>query len=412
MSRWSPPVGLFTLLLITLLSASASAAVPTTSTIEGVLTTTGGGAAADGSYALTFSLYGAKTAKSSAWQEAKVKVIIKGGRFSYALGTTKTLTPQLLAGLSQAWLGIQVASDPELPRTRLHSVAYATVAARAQSLACTGCVSGGALAKGSISAAKVDFNYAGSTTKGGAAKDVACTACVSVKELKFDGDVNLGGNSMKAKNGTFTGNVVANLVTATSFLGDGSKLTGIKIPSGSCSKAGEVVKGINPDGSLKCVKAMDPSALPDDGLNEISNNLLTNQFVEITETTMKNIPIPDNTGKEAVSNITVPDFGEVQAISVNVKLENTDLSGVRIVLLPPDDKKAGWVLCDPCGAKDSKIFNKTYTTSAKPKSGDIGKWIGKNAKGLWNLKVLDSEFCVMQASGNAKYCDLAKKSDG
>ena len=74
-------------------------------------------------------------------------------------------------------------------------------------------------------------------------------------------DVDLAGNSLKAKNGTFSGDVVAATVTATSFAGDGSKLTGIKTPSGECKVAGEVVKGINADGSLKCIAALDPSAL-------------------------------------------------------------------------------------------------------------------------------------------------------
>ena len=400
-----------TLICCTLLAASAAATVPTTTTVEGVLTSAGGGSAADGTYALTFSIYASQAAKTAVWQEAKVAIVLKGGRFSHVLGVTKPLTPATLAGLTTPWLGIQVAADPELPRSPLHAVPYASLAALAEGLSCTGCVSGAALA-GGVTSAKVAFNYAGSQTKGGAATDLACTGCVSVAELKFDGNVDLGSFSVKAKNGTFTGDLAASTVTATSFIGDGSKLSGIKVPGGVCSKAGEVVKGINGDGTLQCVKAMDPTALPSDGLNEISNNLLTNQFVDVIETQMKNIPIPDKQGKEAVSNIAVPDLGKVQAISVSVSVENTDLSGVAITVLPPDDKKVGWVLCDPCGKKDEKVFNQTYSPTAKPKSGDIGAWVGKNAQGLWNLKVLDSEFCVKQAAGNAKYCDLTTKTDG
>ncbi|MCO4762392.1 MAG: hypothetical protein KC502_12855 [Myxococcales bacterium] len=392
--------------------AAATATVPTTSVAEGVLTSAGGGPAADGSYAVTFSIYSAKGAKTPSWQEPKATVTVKGGRFSHVLGTSKPLSGNILGALGQAWLGIQIGSDPELPRTRLHTTLYAAVAARAESLACSGCVSGKAIANGGISATKVAFNYAGSASKGGPASNLACSACVSVSELKFDGDVNLGSNSIKAKNATFTGDVAASTVTATAFVGNGAKLTGIKIPSGTCSKAGEVVKGINPDGSLKCIKSMDASALPSDGLNEISNNLLTNQFVDIIETKMKGIPIPDKQGKEAVSNITVPDLGIVQAIEVRVHVENTDLSTVAMTILPPNDKKVGWTLCDPCGKKDAKIFKKTYSPTAKPKSGDMGAWIGKNAKGLWNLKVLDSQFCVKQAPGNDKYCNLTTKTDG
>ena len=395
-----------------LFAVDASAAVPTTSTIEGALTSAGGGAAADGSYSMTFSLYTALGAKTATWTEAGVKLDVKGGRFSYALGTTKALSAKILAGMAQAWLGIKIGTDPELPRQRVHATPFALVAEQANGLACTSCVGGAALANGGISASKIGFNYAASTNKGGPAIDLACTGCVSVNELKFDGNVDLGAYSLKAKNGTFTGDVAATTITATGFIGDGSKLTGLKMPKGSCAKAGEVVKGINADGTLLCVAALDPTALPKDGLNEISNDLISNQFVDTITTTQKLVPIPDFQGKEAISNITFPNIGTAQTFSVSVHVENTDLSVVSMVILPPNDKKVGWKLCDPCGAKDSKIYKKTFTPTAKPKSGDVGYWIGKNPQGLWNLKVLDNGFCILQASGNAKYCDAVKKTDG
>ncbi len=395
-----------------LFAVDASAAVPTTSTIEGALTSAGGGAAADGSYSMTFSLYTALGAKTATWTEAGVKLDVKGGRFAYALGTTKALDAKVLAGMAQAWLGITIGTDPELPRQRVHATPFALVAEQANGLACTSCVGGAALANGGISASKIGFNYAASTNKGGPAIDLACTGCVSVNELKFDGNVDLGAYSLKAKNGTFTGDVAATTITATGFIGDGSKLTGLKMPKGSCAKAGEVVKGINADGTLLCVAALDPTALPKDGLNEISNDLISNQFVDTITTTQKLVPIPDFQGKEAISNITFPNIGTAQTFSVSVHVENTDLSVVSMVILPPNDKKVGWKLCDPCGAKDSKIYKKTFTPTAKPKSGDVGYWIGKNPQGLWNLKVLDNGFCILQASGNAKYCDPVKKTDG
>ena len=385
---------------------------PTSTTLEGVLTSTGGGAAADGTYAVTFALYASATEKTAFWQEGPANILVKSGGFSHALGGITPLTAAALAKAKAAWLGITIGTDPELPRRQFRSVAWALIAAQAESLSCTGCVGGTQIANDGISAAKLGFNYAGSTTKGGAATDLACTGCVSVSEMKFDGDLNLGGNSLKAKNGTFTGGLAAATVTATSFLGDGSKLSGIKIPSGDCTVAGEVVKGINPDGSLKCVKAMDPSALPKDGLNEISNDLLSNQFIDQIGATTKNIAIPDNQGIAATSDVSFPDIGTTQTFAVNVHVENTDLSGLQLTILPPDDKKIGWVLCDPCGAKDAKIYKQTFTPTNKPKSGDIGKWVGSNAKGLWNLKALDTVFCVPQATGNGKYCDVLKKTDG
>lgn len=301
------------------LAAPAVSSTPTAITLEGALTSTGGGAVADGAYFVTFALYASATEKTPFWQEGPAKVTVKSGGFGHVLGELTPLTATALVTAKAGWLGITVGADPELPRQPFRSVAWALVAAQAESLSCTGCISGTQIANDGISAAKLGFTYAGSTTKGGAAKDLACTGCVSVAEMKFDGDLNLGGNSLKAKNGTFTGGLAAATVTATSFLGDGSKLSGIKIPSGDCKVAGEVVKGINPDGSLKCVKSMDPSALPKDGLNEISNDLLSNQFIDQIGATTKNITIPDNQGIAATSDLSFPDIGTTQTFAVNVK---------------------------------------------------------------------------------------------
>ena len=393
------------------LSSTAIAAAPTTTLIEGVLTSAGGAPAADGSYDVTFRAYATATDAQAGWTEGPVKVEVVSGRFQHELGSKVAID-----FASKAWaaptLGVQVGADPELPRKALHSVLYALHATTAAGLNCTSCVSAGQIADGGVAAAKVGFNYAGSATKGGAALDLSCTGCVSVTELAFDGDVDLGGNSLKAKNGTFSGDIVAKSVTATSFVGDGSKLTGIKTASGSCSKAGEVVKGINADGSLICVVAMDPSALPADGLNEISNGLLTNQFVDTITAQDVGVAIPDNTGAQAVSNLNFPDIGTSQAFEVSIHVENTDLSNVAMTILPPDDKKVGWTICDPCGDKDAKVYKKTFTPDAKPKTGDLSAWVGANPKGLWTLKVLDTGYCVPQAVGNAAYCDTNAKTDG
>jgi hypothetical protein len=393
------------------LATPAFAAVPTATTVEGALLSSGGAPAADGDYDITFALYAASSGGAAVWTEGPVKVKVAGGRFAHTLGGTTALEAKTLAGMTAAWLGVKVGSDAELPRQQLLSAPYALVAQSANGLSCTSCVGADQITNGSIAAAKLGFNYAASATKGGAALDLACTGCVSVAELKFDGDVDMSGYSLKAKNGSFTGDVVAKTVTATSFAGDGSKLTGIKTVSGKCDKDGEVVKGINADGSLLCAASFDANALPKDGLNEISNDLLSNQFIDVITADDKGVAIPDNTGLEAVSNLTFPDIGVAQAIDLNIEIKNTDLSTVAIVLLPPDDKKVGITICDPCGSKDAKSY-KTAFPPAKPKSGDVQAWVGKNPKGTWNLKVKDTSFCIPQAPGNSVLCNVGNKSDG
>jgi hypothetical protein len=377
-------------------AAPAIAAVPATLQLEGVLTTTGGGAVVDGPYKLTFALWDAETAGTKLWSDT-ADVTIAGGRFIATAGAGTPIDAKALAA-GKVWLGLAVGAEPELPRKQIAATPFAMRAALAEAVECSGCVSAAAAA----------FNYAGAATKGGPAADLDCTGCVSVAELKFDGDVDLGGNSIKAANATFSGDVAAKTVTATSFAGDGSKLTGINLPKGAC-KAGEAVIGIASDGSLQC-KAFS-AALPADGLSAVSNGLLVNQYVESVAIADK-LGIPDNTGADANVKVDVPNWGTVQSLKVHVVVENTDLSTLRLRLLPPDDKKVGYTLCDPCGAKDAKAFDKEFTDAAKLQVGDLAAWLGKSPEGSWNLVASDTSYCVKQAPGNATLCDFDNKLDG
>jgi cysteine-rich repeat protein len=363
-------------LAATLLGAALGAAAaptvakasPATVAFEGVLHSAGGGPAADGAYQLTFAIYADAKAVDPAWTEGPVEIVVVGGRFATALGASKPLPGVALAGLAAPHLGVQVKGEPELPRLPLHGVLYAQAA--------------GAL---------------------------ACTGCVGTAQLTFDGDVDLGGNSLKAKNATLTGDLVAATVTAQSFIGDGSKLTGIAQPKGAC-KAGEAVVGVTAEGALQCAKV--EAAVAAGSLGVVSDGLLTNAFVDVFTHGASKLAIPDNTGTEAVALVQVPDLGLAQALSLTLEVENTDLSKVAIALLPPDDKKVGWVLCDPCGKAGEKKLSVTYDATHPPQQGDLKAWQGKNAKGLWTLKINDSAYCIPQAPGNALLCDAKGGTDG
>jgi cysteine-rich repeat protein len=407
--RTPPPhaTGLAALAVALLLAPIAGlAATPTTLQLEGALLAAAGAPAADGDYALGFALYASEGAKAPAWAEGPVQVKVAGGRFSATLGASKALDGALLAGLAEAWLGVQVGADPELPRRRLHAAPFALVAG---ALGCTGCVQGDQLANGGIPAAKIGFSYAASASKGGPASDLACTGCVSVSELAFDGDVDLGGHALKGASATFSGDVVAKTVTATAFVGDGSKLSGVKMPAGQCP-AGQAMVGVAADGALICKSLA--AALPPDGIAAVSGGLLSNQFTDKASAPAANVAIPDATGKDATSVIQFPDLGVAQALSVAIELVNTDLSNVRVRLLPPNDKKTGYTLCDPCGDKDAKSLKASWTDQQPPKTGKLSDWLGSNPKGDWTLVVTDAAFCAKGAPGNAELCDVDNKLDG
>jgi len=374
-----------TLAALCLLATSLLAA-PQTLVVQGVLSSAAGGPAADGEYLLTFAIYPDTKAKDAAWSDAMAKVQVKNGRFVHVLGVAKPLDSKTLAGLKTPHFSVRIGLDPELPRQPLHNVLWSMVA---QQVACTGCVGAGHIAAGAVSADKVGFTYAGAKTKGGPAEkalDLLCTGCVTVDALKFDKDVDLGGQALKAKKLAAV-DIAATTVAANTFIGDGSKLTGIQSVSGSCKNAGEVVKGIAADGKLICVPALDPKALPPGGLNEISNGLLNNQFVDTAKSAAK-LPIPDNNPIGATSKIVVPDWGVAEKVSISADLANSDISKVKLQLFDP--KGGSYVLYD--GGGKGKSIKTSWPVPNKPIKGDLGTWVGANPKGTWQLKVVDTGF--------------------
>ena len=415
--------------LSTILAAPAIAAVPGTTLLEGVLHATGGGPAADGDYKFTFSVYGAQSGGTAAWTEKDVSIKVTGGRFAYALGSTNKIDAAKVNALPGAWLGIAVGADPELPRQPLHSAVFAMHAKSAGSLTCTDCVGKDAISNGSITSAKVQFAYAKAADgiKGGPAADLKCTGCVSVSEIKWDGAVNMAGQALTAGKITSAGDIVAGgVVAGKQFVGDGSKLTGINIPAGSCPQ-GQAVVGIEADGKLKCAS----SGIAPDNLNEVSNDLLTNQFTDTIPG--PGIDITDNNPSGVLSTIDFPDIGIAQDIQINLTLENSEINEITAFLFPPNapvlpaDRKdlvtsypakptidgtkyPHYLLHRKTGSKGAKI-DTTYPAKTKPVAGDIHKdWIGKNPKGQWRLLVVDSKYLNNQKDGKIVKWSISLKT--
>ena len=355
--------------------------------IHGTRAATGGGPVADGDYTMVFGLYATDKAAAPVWTEGQVKAGVKAGRFTQVLGTVKPITAQVLAPLSPGWLGIKVGADPELPRIPLRSVPWAVQAAAANGVQCSGCVTGKHIKAGSIGADRVGFTWAGSKTKGGpatSALDLQCTGCVSVSELKIDGDLDLGGNALKAKAITTT-SIAAGTVSANSFVGDGSKLSGLKTPAGSCPQPDQVVIGIAGDGKLICKKIV--SGLPPDGLDDVSNGLLTNEFIDVIASAKTPVKIADNNPTGISDTIEVPDLGLAAKLWIEAHITNSDLTGLTIELYDPTNTK--YVLYDKGGK--GTVLKAKWPETAKPISGDLSKWFGKNPKGKWRLRVLDTK---------------------
>ena len=432
------PAIIAALVIGVMLTGSALAGTPTTVSIQGLLRSAGGGPGADGNYSMSFAIYGAAQGGTAAWSEGPVTVTVTAGSFTQELGAVKTLDVTALAALPAQWIGVTVGNEPELPRKPLRATLFAlhagvatsamsaksadsaqtadsaktaTTADSAKALACKDCVG----------AAAIGFNYAGSNTKGGAAlkaEALACTGCVTVDQLKFDKAVNLGSHPLTAAKLISSGDIqAAGVVAATSFSGDGSKLSGIKMPAGQCP-TGRVVSGIDADGKLQCVIAGGE-------LDSVSGGMMTQHFTD-TFIGNKDLDVPDNASDGVLDTIEVPDVGIAEKIEVSIEITRApfvdvapqdgkpdyDPTDLTVLLFPPTTKPLpaqrnnivdnflskpnvsqefypNYVLHQGTG-KGILTLLATYPAPDKVVFGDLNTWIGQNAKGKWRLLVIDN----------------------
>ena len=104
--------------------------IPRTLSYQGILTDTLGTPKPDGNYGIAFRLYNVPGGGSALWNETKT-LQVRRGLFSTILGS-QTPFPPSLAFDRPYWLGIQVASEPELsPRIPLAASGYSLNSIRA-----------------------------------------------------------------------------------------------------------------------------------------------------------------------------------------------------------------------------------------------------------------------------------------
>ncbi len=179
LARFVVPVLVAGLALAFALPASAL-----TIAAQGRLASSAGGPVADGFYAVKFKLYASKDAAAPVWDETWLGLQVQGGLFSADLGSQDVKNPlveDIFLKNDELWVTLQVSVEAELPRVRITAVPYAVRALAADKL--LGTLPGSQIADGTVAAKALDFGFAGSTSKGGAAGDLACTGCVGLAEL-------------------------------------------------------------------------------------------------------------------------------------------------------------------------------------------------------------------------------------
>ncbi len=376
---WGAWLAPFTVMATGLLGPGlAQAAVPLNANIEGVLQSVSGGPAADGTYNLTLSIYAAETGGSAVWTEGPLPIAAKGGAFSVVLGNKTPLAPAALS-LQNAWFGVQVGSDPELARRPLGANLFALRAAVAESLECSGCIKAGALD------AAVLQPYSKTTDLVAYAKNADLSGYAKASDL---GDyVKAAALAKVAGTGSYadlSGAPKLKDVATTGAYGDLVGLPALPKLGTSCG-TGLILKGFAADGSLAC-SAILASDLPPDGLDEVSNGLITNQFAD-SQAGTADVGIPDGLGAGKSDALTFADIGIAQKIWVNMTIVNSDLSGVKVELYAPNSPTP-YVLYD--GSKAGTSLTAAFNDTTPLAAGDTNKdWIGKNIKGTWSITVKD-----------------------
>ncbi|MEE2780481.1 MAG: hypothetical protein VYE15_08150 [Myxococcota bacterium] len=127
---------LTSLVVALLLAVPVQAAVPSFFPTQGVIRDSTGTPVYEGVYSVLFSLYDAADAAVPLWTEAwpptnvdctsepQMCVQVTDGVFYAELGSHLPLTPELFSS-GTLWMGVSVEGEPELPRTRLGTMAYA-----------------------------------------------------------------------------------------------------------------------------------------------------------------------------------------------------------------------------------------------------------------------------------------------
>lgn len=376
-----------------LLPTAALADVPPLMPTQGVLVDNAGLPVTTGTYSMTFSLYVLETGGTAIWTEswppAGVSctaspascVQVQDGAFALMLGSHTPLPVELIAKMPELWLGMKVETDPELPRRRVASAAFAFQAANAdvagvaQGLACTDCVTPDALTFPTASA-DAQGGSALHALSAGVAGDVDCGGCVDLAEVTFP----VAGAD---DNGDATGLACSGCVSLAELDDEALATLTEKYTDG------QAVAAVEAAGYVKDTDVLAVAQLPGTGLDEVSNGTISSQhYVSINA---KDVPvaIPDFAPPfpVATSTLTVPSLGVAESLTILVDITHPNVGQLVIKLKSPTAQEI--VLHNKGNAGQANLYT-IYPTPTKPASGDLAQYVGTDVAGTWTLQVEDT----------------------
>lgn len=407
--------------------ALVHAAVPVTALVEGMLRSTAGGPATDGNYTATFRIYTEAAAVQALWTEGPIVIAVKSGHFTQTLGVKSALSQQVISQIgAEAWMGIQIGEEPELPRQPLNSVLFALRTETADSLACSGCLTAdhidakvlapyaktAALAAVATSGKFADLEGGPDLSPYAQLASLATVATTGkYTDLVGAPDISAYAKTASLAKVATTG-AYADLANAPTLskvattgayadLGNAPTLPKLGVACGT----GLVMKGLKADGTYECVAAITENALPTNGLNEVSNGLLWNQYTD-SYALASALNIPDNNPTGISTDLTVLDSGVAEALTVNLELVNSKINTLVITLVDP--ASTTYTLHNKTGTGTS--LKTSYPTPTKAAVGDLTTWVSKNPKGKWTLKVVDTDFLNNTNDGQIKSFSIDVKT--
>ncbi|MFZ4579170.1 MAG: proprotein convertase P-domain-containing protein [Myxococcota bacterium] len=381
----------------------AFAAVPSVMTVHGGLFAVGGGPVADGSYKVTFSVFTGAVGGNPVYTEGPVDIAVKNGVYSYAIGSKTPLTADALANMATPFLSMKVESDPEFSRQAIASVPFSMRASLAESLDCSGCIKTSHLADDVLSP------YAKSADLAAYAKSADLTVFAKAADLAKSATSGAYADLTGVPDLTVYAKSAALSKVATT--GKYADLLGapVSVAAGVGCGTGLVVQGIKANGTLDCIQAnvgfIDTQYLPPDGIDEISNGLVSVQFDEIFNG-KSDIPIPDNSPVGVSDTLMMPDIGIAQTLAITLELTNSDLTKLTVSAFDPNGKE--YVLHNK-GSSGTEIKT-SFPDQSKTISGDLTTWNGKNAKGKWYIRVVDDGLLDNNIDGAVKSWGLKLKT--
>jgi subtilisin-like proprotein convertase family protein len=388
------------LLALTLLSPVVNATVPEQVHYQGLLTNSAGEpihcpdvlSCPEGMLDLTFRLYDQDEGGVAVWEEVHEDVALTYGRFHVVLGANTPVAAGLLSGMT--YLGVEVEDAGEMsPRQAVVSTPYALRAQVADQL-------GDLPASDYVTAAAIPDLCVTPEDLPGLLTELG------IGEVEGDGDtlasMSCLPGAIAAWNGAFW-ECDDHLDVYAAHVSDPNAhhpadSAGLDIVPKSVALAGGDTKlapgtlSLGTDATLSgaqlktLTQGGDASELhTHGGLDTLSGGLLTNVLDEVLEGPDTPVDIPDNNPAGVFSEIEVGDLGVLETLSVNVHVEASAISQLKIVLFDPNN--ASYTLHDSSGSGTK--LETSWPDPTPLVSGDLSGWLGQTPQGTWRLSVSD-----------------------